>query len=127
MKVCNNCKINKPVTDFYTVNKRGKPTIYHICKECCAVQKQTIKDYYRDWELKKEYGITLQTYREESRRRNNCCDICGKKVPTLHVDHNHSTMKLRGYLCGSCNRGIGLLQDSKELIRKALEYMEKHE
>lgn len=126
MKLCNNCKTTKAKTEFYTVNKRGKPTTYHICKSCCASLKSTMKDYYRNWELEKDFGITLETYKRESELRNNCCDICGKQVKSLHVDHDHTTMKLRGYLCGSCNRGIGLLQDDKCIIKKALEYLETH-
>lgn len=79
--------------------------------------------YYRDWELQKKYGITLSTYLEESEKRNNQCDICSKEVKTLHVDHCHTTGKIRGYLCGSCNRALGLFQDSKENIMKAYKYL----
>ena len=79
--------------------------------------------YYRDWELKKKYGISLDTYQQESERRDHTCDICSKKVKSLHVDHCHSTMKVRGYLCGSCNRGLGLFQDSISNLDKAREYL----
>lgn len=86
-----------------------------------------MKDYYRDWELRNEYGITLLTYIAESKARDNSCDICKKQVKSLHVDHNHTTGRLRGYLCGSCNRGIGLLQDSTIIMKNALAYMETYE
>lgn len=83
--------------------------------------------YYRDWELKKKYGISLDTYTSESNIRNNMCDICSKQVKSLHVDHDHSTGKIRGYLCGSCNRGIGLLQDKSSVMIKAANYLKKYE
>ena len=126
MKLCNNCKITKSKDDFYTVNKRNKPTIYHICKPCCATLKSNMKDYYRNWELENDYGITLETYKQQSLLRDNKCDICSKQVKSLHVDHDHKTKVVRGYLCGSCNRGIGLLQDSPSIINKALENINKH-
>ena len=123
VKTCNNCKVEKPVDGFYTVNKRNKPTIYHICKECCSSQKKELNDYYRDWELKKKYGITLETYRSECKIRNNTCDICKSKVNTLHVDHCHSTMTVRGFLCGSCNRALGLFKDSQVNLENAITYL----
>lgn len=43
----------------------------------------------------------------------------------LAVDHCHQTRKLRGLLCGSCNRGIGLLGDSVERMEAALSYLKK--
>lgn len=127
MKQCNNCKQDKSLDSFYTVNKRNKPTIYHICKDCCSSQKLDMKSYYRDWELKKKYGISIDTYKEESEKRENKCDICSKQVESLHVDHNHITGKIRGYLCGSCNRALGLFQDDPEIITKATQYLYHHE
>lgn len=124
-KTCNNCSLDLPVSDFYSVNKRGKPTTYHICKLCCAAQKMDMKSYYRDWELKKKYGITLETYKEESEKRNNICDICTTKVETLHVDHCHSSMKVRGFLCGSCNRALGLFKDSQDVLENAIKYLKE--
>jgi len=125
MKQCNNCQINKYEDDFYQVNKRNKPTIYHICKQCCSQQKKQMNEYYRDWELKKKYGISIDTYKNECLKRNNICDICFNQVKTLHVDHCHITNKVRGYLCGSCNRGIGLLKDSSTILKQAIKYLER--
>jgi hypothetical protein len=32
---------------------------------------------------------------------------------------------VRGYLCNNCNRGIGLLKDDVEVMKKAIEYLER--
>lgn len=123
-KICNNCKENKPIEDFYIVKKRQKSTVYHICKLCCSTKKKSDHyDYYRDYELRAKYGITIETYRLECEKRANKCDICTNQVGSLHVDHCHKTGKIRGYLCGSCNRGIGLLKESIEVLQNAIEYL----
>lgn len=79
--------------------------------------------------LKSLYGITVEEYEELSAHQNHVCWICGKKETTkdgyLHVDHCHKTGKIRGLLCGLCNRGIGALGDSIELLEKAIEYLKE--
>lgn len=57
------------------------------------------------------------------------CDICGRhesEIPEtrLYMDHCHATGKFRGWLCNSCNRGIGFLGDTREAIQKALRYLQ---
>lgn len=126
-KICNSCLELKNHSEFYIVKKRGKLTIFHICKDCSSTQKTKMAGYYRDWELKKKYGISLEEYQQESSKRENRCDICSRTVKSLHVDHNHTTGKVRGYLCGSCNRGIGLLQDSISILEKATTYLKTYD
>lgn len=53
----------------------------------------------------------------------NICEIC-KREANLHVDHNHVNNKIRGFICGSCNRGLGLFQDNPVALREAANYLE---
>lgn len=62
---------------------------------------------------------------EEYDRRNGKCDCCGKKAHRLYFDHDHETDAHRGYLCVSCNTGIGKLGDNIEGLQKALAYLSK--
>jgi hypothetical protein len=41
----------------------------------------------------------------------------------IHVDHNHVTGVVRGCLCGSCNKAIGLLRDDSARLFGAAAYV----
>tara|TARA_A200000159_G_C7239023_1_gene303691 strand:+ start:39 stop:185 length:147 start_codon:yes stop_codon:yes gene_type:complete len=41
-------------------------------------------------------------------------------------DHDHNTLKFRGWICDPCNMGIGKLGDDLEGIEKALAYLKGH-
>lgn len=47
------------------------------------------------------------------------CEVC-EATTNLHIDHDHSTGKIRGTLCASCNQALGLMKDNyKNIIRLA--------
>lgn len=55
------------------------------------------------------------------------CQICGRHesvVGGLSLDHDHQTGKFRGWLCGSCNNGLGRFFDSPATLRLAIAYLE---
>ena len=117
------CKETKEDSEFYLGTRRGSTYLYSRCKACCKILNDSYKDRGRDWELQKKYGISLEEYKKQTSVRGNCCDICDKEKPPLHVDHCHTTKKIRGYLCGSCNRAIGLLQDNPQTAYNAAIYL----
>ncbi len=55
------------------------------------------------------------------------CDACG--VPEIEltrklcVDHSHETGFFRGFLCHKCNKALGLLGDSEEIIVNLLHHL----
>jgi hypothetical protein len=53
------------------------------------------------------------------------CEICGREGLRLCCDHDHDTGLARGWLCVSCNRALGYLQDSPRLLAAALMYLGK--
>ncbi len=83
------------------------------------------RGYKRKYALRTKYGLTPGRYAAMAAAQDHCCAVCGRKSPRgLHVDHNHATGKVRGLLCGNCNRALGLLGDSAVVIRKAAAYLE---
>ncbi len=74
----------------------------------------------------KKYGLTLGDHAVLVNQQQGKCKIC-KKDALLAVDHCHTTGKVRGLLCYSCNRGIGLLGDNVTIIANALSYLKGEE
>lgn len=82
----------------------------------------------------RRYGVTKAQY--EAALKDGCT-ICRKIVPTLRVDHDHACCPevkgsrlaqlcgncIRGFLCGPCNRGLGLFGDDPAALRRAAQYL----
>ena len=89
---------------------------------------------YRAFNLKRNYGMTVEEYETMVIEQKGLCPVCSDPLPLLEpengkrppVDHNHVTGAPCGVLHNRCNRAIGLLYDSSELCRKAAEYLERH-
>jgi hypothetical protein len=50
------------------------------------------------------------------------CQCCHTQ-PAKSWDHDHSTMKHRGWLCSACNTGLGKFRDDVQLLNKAINYL----
>jgi hypothetical protein len=93
--------------------------------------RESNPEYYKDIDLRKNYGVSLEWYNEKLVKQNNCCAICNfpekvkikGKLLKLSVDHCHSNGNARGLLCTSCNRGLGFFKDSSDLLKAAIEYL----
>lgn len=78
--------------------------------------------------LRQNYGMESNEYNALFNAQEGRCKICGKHASeltkALAVDHVHDeTQRIRGLLCGSCNVGIGLLQEDVEVLRRAIVYL----
>jgi hypothetical protein len=59
-----------------------------------------------------------------SRPSPDSCECCGKKCSyKLHLDHDHISGKFRGWLCASCNVGLGYFGDGMAGLIKAMGYL----
>lgn len=87
------------------------------------------KDRRREYDLKKNYGLTIEDFNSLFQSQNSRCGICGSEQPTTkqgwHVDHNHTTGSVRGILCVHCNTMLGYARDNPTYLQSAIHYLEK--
>jgi hypothetical protein len=93
------------------------------CRECGRESPEALRF--------KRYGVTPERYLAAL---VDGCEICGDKPESLHVDHNHACCGkkfrtcgkcVRGFLCGPCNRGLGIFQDDLARLNAASDYLSR--
>ncbi|MET9467901.1 endonuclease VII domain-containing protein [Streptomyces sp. NPDC006544] len=114
-KCCRRCKEIKPHSEWDR-NKRASGGLSTRCKPCRAVES-------RAHHLKRSYGMTEADRDEMVAEQGGICLIY-KKRPAIHVDHCHTTGKVRGVLCFNCNTAIGKLGDDPDTARRVVSYLE---
>jgi hypothetical protein len=134
MKLCSKCGIEKDIERF-DYHTKGRDRRHPQCKDCRskyeAVRYQNNKEaikarqgpynYVKDYTRK--YKITEEQYKQMQERQHGLCAIC-QRDKKLVIDHCHSTKKVRGLLCSSCNRGIGSFEDNLAFMQSAIKYLE---
>lgn len=70
----------------------------------------------------KKENAELESIKKIAPPKPNSCDCCGK-VAKLYLDHCHESLSFRGWICNSCNFGIGSLGDNLEGLQKAIQYL----
>jgi hypothetical protein len=118
---CSLCDTTKPLNEFYKDKNRPLGHSY-LCKPCGRAKK-------RNNEIRRDYGITQIEYQALLIKQNYSCAICQStdpgpnRVKRFSIDHCHSTGKVRGLLCGSCNNGLGRFKDDPGILSKAIVYL----
>ena len=122
MKTCNRCGVAKPLSEFY--RHSGKSSLMPKCKSCHTKQANGCR-------RKRVTGCSVEEYKTLYIEQSGCCKICGKHeskcAKNLAADHCHSTNKVRGLLCPTCNMALGLFKDSTNLLQLAIEYLETND
>lgn len=117
----------------HKINDVGRKPSNGACRACNRIQTNIVradpydKEKRASYNLKFCYGITLEDKKSMLAFQRGLCAICGIGIDIIsgHVDHDHLSNKVRGLLCGSCNRGIGLLKDSEDILLKAIQYLQR--
>lgn len=151
-KKCSHCKILRDLSEFHK-RWNGKDGLNAECKWCFQKRykefpperKLRLRTKAREWQkrnpervaakarkcwLKNKYGLTLQQYADMLKAQNYCCAICfipeEELVKGLAVDHDHSSGKIRGLLCGGCNTAIGRFRDDTIILARAIRYINRY-
>lgn len=128
MKRCQTCKEYLPRTAF--CGGGNYPRCRKCDKEAQAKYKLANPVKFRlaatKKRLKHSYNLDWEDYERMLQEQDNLCKICGKDNNgwKLAVDHCHETGIIRGLLCNTCNRALGLLNDDAATLRKAADYLE---
>lgn len=117
-KWCSGCERFLPIEEFYA-NAASDDGLVHRCKVCYGVET-------RKHALLRLYGLTPEDVERMKREQGGRCLICKGKAK-LHVDHDHDSGKVRGLLCGPCNRALGMFRDNPKVLRRAVRYLKEHQ
>lgn len=110
-----NCRECQQAFLFETF-KGSQPKTY--CSERC---------HNRAKNREHQWGLSPEAWRALLASQDHKCKICINplgEAQERHIDHCHETQQMRGVLCNTCNVGLGMFQDSSDLLRAALAYLE---
>lgn len=115
MKTCSKCKLSKEYSDFSKM-ARSKDGLQSRCNSCNGESVRTLPGYKREYDLRRNYGLTQTGFDLMLVGQGGVCAICKGESkntkPGLCVDHDHVTGNIRGILCHKCNFALGNLDDS---------------
>ncbi len=126
---------------FNSDEARAKRSAYYYANKDHIKQREASRHaeaphIRRNQVLRKKFGIGVDEYEAMLKEQDGLCAICRLPeraintstggVASMPVDHDHQTGKIRGLLCSHCNRAIGLFQDNPEILKSAINYLERN-
>lgn len=121
---------NKQKEIEYAANYRNEN------KEKIKKDRKDNPDKHKNYNLKRDYGITVEDYNSLLEDQNFSCASCGisttelennnqwKRHHKLVVDHCHETGRIRGLLCNNCNTALGMVKESLAVLEGLKRYVE---
>lgn len=150
-KVCKKCEKELPLDSFPTTKQEGKIRTRARCRTCTRLRdaelfqinkkrrnenRRRYRKNHPEVEVRctrrknaRKWGLDPDTVMSIVDNHNGLCDICGqpdKMGRSLSMDHCHKTSNFRGFLCVSCNSGIGNFMDNPNLLEKAILYLKRN-
>ena len=92
-------------------------------KDTADKYRESNRQVLRDRSIRSKYKITAIEY-DLLFKESPICELCNINK-SVHLDHDHTTGKIRGVLCQTCNTGLGKLGDNIQGLLKALNYLEE--
>jgi len=134
VKICTKCNIEKDCNEFSILKSKKGMFRHSICKKCKSIyrsikrKENPLKEAYRKrvQKLRNKYGLEIKDYDKMFDDQNGNCKICNNSLIKPHIDHCHSTNKIKGILCGNCNIGLGMFKDNPEYLENAIKYLKEN-
>ena len=122
-KICNVCFVLKNTGEFAINSKNAQgPVRRPSCKQCrLDIDRRNMTKQAREEALRNmpPQGTLWR------------CPICRKwsivGVTKIVIDHDHREGKVRGYLCDSCNTGLGRFKNGEDFLQNAISYLRQAE
>jgi hypothetical protein len=125
------CSKSCAVTHRYFVARGGGPPLTGAQRSArCRAANPGAQTRWKRAHRLKQKGLTPELFDDMLKSQGGKCALCehehvaGHARKSLVVDHCHRSGRLRGLLCHSCNRAIGLMRDDPARLRYAAEYLE---
>lgn len=134
-KTCTRCKVFKEPIDF-SAHGANLDGLQSHCKDCRNDHRRKTHDPIkaRGYSLRKNYAMTESAYVALLESQGHRCRICLKLDSELHehkgqpgylsVDHDFLDGSVRGLLCRPCNQMLAHVEDSAEVLQRAISYLE---
>jgi hypothetical protein len=72
------------------------------------------------------YRLRPEDYHALLQVQNHLCGVCEGELPkTPYIDHCHTSGKVRGLVCNTCNSGLGFLE-RPGFLDKAMKYLQRN-
>lgn len=122
-KICNVCHKLKKTTEFVKNQnaKNNRSVRRPSCKDCrTKMEGVGISRTDRvEWLKKKPHNEPFE------------CPVCKKRTiadvtSKVVLEHDHRTGKPGGWICDSCNTGLGRFKDDVELLKSGIEFLKKN-
>lgn len=149
-KRCTKCAQYKPVTQFYRKPRASKKWgHFAYCIACCSevarkrhalhreerraesrARRLANPGYNRRNRLMRVYGMTEKDYDDLMYAQGGRCDCCCERLEeghhNRHLDHCHTTGKVRAILCRYCNLMLGYAKEDPKRLANAIRYLTLH-
>lgn len=150
LRINQHVQIHRNLVQVFDITQTGDRFAQKICDRCYKLLDTETN--FENNRLKKGNVITKRPSCRSCRKKKNgksipakerklwennrpkdsslfTCPICEKTtiagITKIVLDHNHHTGQVRGWLCESCNTGIGRFDDNPELVERAKQWLNK--
>jgi L-lysine 2,3-aminomutase len=86
-KICKECGLDKPLSEFYTYRRSDRTTYYARCKPC-EIERLNNRDS-PDLRAERQRGRLIRNREAVAKLKNNPCTDCKMTYPSYVMDFDH--------------------------------------